>query len=80
LGVGSFGGIGDAGDILRLGSPLWTLWLFGVATAPAGLWLWNDLGPKFGLGPNADEISGRLVLGVLAALLATCGIMLITSP
>jgi hypothetical protein len=79
LGVGSFGRIGDAGDIIRHGSPIWTLWLFGLATAPAGLWLWNGLGPKFGLGPDAEGISGWLVLGCLAALLATCGIMLITS-
>jgi hypothetical protein len=79
LGVGSFAGIGDAGDIIKHGSPIWSLWLFGLATAPAGLWLWNGLGPKFGLGPNAEEVSGRLVLGCLAACLAACGIMLITS-
>ena len=79
LSVGSFGAIGDAGDIVRHGSPIWMLWLFGLATAPAGLWLWNGLGPKFGLGPKAEDVSGRLVLGCLAALLATCGIMLITS-
>ena len=79
LSVGSFGGIGDAGDIIRHGSPIWTLWLFGLATAPAGLWLWHGLGPKFGLGPNAEAISGQLILGCLAALFATCGIMLITS-
>jgi hypothetical protein len=79
LGVGSFGAIGDAGDIVRHGSPLWSLGLFGLATVPAGLWLWNGLGPKFGLGPKAEEVSGRLVLGCLAALLATCGIMLVAS-
>jgi hypothetical protein len=79
LGAGSFDAVGDAGDIIRHGSPTWTLWLFGLVTAPAGLWLWNGLGPKFGLGPKAEEVSGRLVLATLAALLATCGIMLITS-
>jgi hypothetical protein len=79
MGAGSFGGIGDAGDIIRHGSPIWTLWLFGLATAPAGLWLWNGLGPKFGLGASAEEISGWLVVGCLAALFATSGIMLITA-
>ena len=80
LGVGSFGAIGDAGDIVRLGSPVWMLWLFGLTASPTGLWLWNGLGPKFGLGPQAEQASSRLALGCLAALLATCGIILITSP
>jgi hypothetical protein len=80
LGVGSFGSIGDAGDIVRHGSPDWALWVFGLLAAPAGLWLWNGLGPHFGLGPRAEEISGRLVLAGLAVLSGTCGIMLLTSP
>jgi hypothetical protein len=79
LGVGSFGAIGDAGDIIRHGSPTWTLWLFGAATVPAGLGLWNGLGPKFGLGPSAEEVSSRLAYGCLASLLAVIGIMLIWS-
>ncbi len=36
IGIGSFGQIGDAGDLLRHGSPIWLLWLFGIATVPAG--------------------------------------------
>lgn len=80
LGVGSFGAIGDAGDIIRQGSPVWTLWLFGLATAPAGLWLFDGLGPKFGLGPNAEVISYRLSYGCLAALVVILGILLVVSP
>lgn len=79
LGVGSFGAVGDAGDIIRYGSPPWTLWLFGLATAPAGFWSLNGLGPKFGLGPNAEEISYRLSLGCLAALIVTLGILFVFS-
>jgi len=73
LGVGSFGRIGDAGDILALGSPMWTLWLFGLATAPPGLFLWNGLGPRFGFGPQAEPTSPALAWSTLAALLATIG-------
>ncbi|MCU0880337.1 MAG: M50 family metallopeptidase, partial [Pirellulaceae bacterium] len=43
IGIGSFEGVGDAGDMLRAGSPIWTLWLFGLIAAPAGLALWNGL-------------------------------------
>jgi hypothetical protein len=80
LGVGSFGAVGDAGDIIRHGNPIWTLWLFGLATAPIGLLLWNGLGPKFGIGPKAEQVSGQLVLVCLSALAGTSGTMLIASP
>jgi len=56
LGVGSFQRIGDAGDLLRQGSPIWALWLFGIVTLPLGLYLWNGLGPNFGLGQAAGKV------------------------
>jgi Peptidase M50B-like len=56
IGVGSFGRIGDAGDMLRRGSPMWCLWLFGVTSLPLGVWLWNGLGPHFGLGQAAGKV------------------------
>src|SRR5262245_43922438 len=34
VGVGSFDRVGDCGDMLRHGSALWQLWLFGAVTAP----------------------------------------------
>jgi hypothetical protein len=59
LGVGSFGGVGDAGDLLRHGGPQWTLIAFGLVCAPAGLWLWNGLGPHYGLGKSAGGVDRR---------------------
>src|SRR4051812_5535766 len=50
LGVGSFGGVGDAGELIRYGTPLWTLIAFGLACVPLGLSLWNGLGAHYGLG------------------------------
>ena len=81
LGVGSFAGIGDAGDLIRRGSPIWLLWLFGIASVPLGLYLWNGLGPSFGLGQAAGKVdrfaacfSGSLLLlvVVLEASLSSC--------
>jgi hypothetical protein len=43
IALGSGERIGDCGDMLRHGSPLWLLWLFGAATIPAGLWLWHKV-------------------------------------
>jgi hypothetical protein len=71
IGVGSFGKIGDAGDMLRHGSPHWSLWLFGVVMFPLGLYLWNGLGPHFGLGAAAGKVDHR-------AAYASCGLLLLT--
>ena len=71
IGVGSFGRIGDAGDMLRLGSPIWSLWLFGVVALPLGLCLWNGLGPHFGLGTGAGKVDHR-------AVYASCTLLVLT--
>ncbi len=71
IGIGSFGKIGDAGDMLWHGSPMWSLWLFGAACFPLGLYLWNDLGPHFGLGTSAGKVDHR-------AAYATCALLLLT--
>ena len=55
IGVGSFAGIGDCGDMLRYGSAMWQLWLFGIVTAPPGLFLWHGLGRYFGLARRSVE-------------------------
>ena len=73
LGVGSFGRVGDAGDLLRHGSHQWMLIAFGLVCAPAGLWLWNGLGPHFGLGKPMGRVDRRAVrwsLGLLLAIVA----------
>jgi hypothetical protein len=72
---GSFDGIGDCGEMLRHGSALWQLWLFGLVTLPAGLWLWHRQGPYFGLG----SAEGRVRAGVAYASLVVClGLLALT--
>lgn len=41
IGIGSFKRIGDCNELLRYGSPIWTLWLFGALATMLGLWLWK---------------------------------------
>jgi hypothetical protein len=41
IGVGSLDGIGDAGEMLRHGSPRWLLATFGILSAVCGLWIWH---------------------------------------
>ncbi|HKB37186.1 MAG TPA: hypothetical protein VKD72_12090, partial [Gemmataceae bacterium] len=70
IGVGSFGRIGDCGEMLRHGSELWQLWLFGAVSAPVGLWLWHGQGPHFGLGPAKGHVNPGVAYGSLAACMA----------
>ncbi len=75
IGAGSFTQIGDCGEMLRHDSPLWTLWLFGLLTAPVGLWLWNGQGVHFGIGAQAKQVDFRLAWSVfvIAAFLGILG-------
>jgi hypothetical protein len=73
IGVGSFDRIGDCGEMLRHGSEPWQLWLFGLVTAPAGLWLWHRQGPHFGFGPA----KGRVSRGVAYGALVVCLVLLV---
>ncbi len=70
IGIGSFDGVGDCGEMLRHGSAIWQLWLFGALTAPFGLWLWHGQGPHFGLGPADGEVRRCVAYGCLVVCLA----------
>lgn len=56
IGIGSFEGIGDTGDLLRLGTPMWMLWAFGAVTVPIGFVCWHKLGSHFGLGHARGQV------------------------
>lgn len=71
IGAGSFSRAGDAGDMLRHGSPVWSLWLFGLLCFPLGIYLWNGLGPHFGLGVAAGRVDRR-------AAYISCGLLAMT--
>jgi Peptidase M50B-like len=70
IGVGSLTRIGDAQVMLTHGAERWHLWLFGVLTAPAGLWLWHGLGPHFGFGKAKGSVSRHVAYGTFACCLA----------
>lgn len=70
IGIGSLARIGDAGEMLALGSPIWSLWLFGLFTTPLGFWLWNGQGKHFGSGPSALPISRQVSYCVLGCAIA----------
>lgn len=69
IGVGSFEGIGDCGQMLREGSPMWQLWLFGLVTTPVGLLLWHNEGRRFDLGAAKGQVDRAVALGSLVTSL-----------
>lgn len=80
LGVGSFNRIGDAGELLQTGTPIWLLWLFGLLTVPPGIALWNHLGPHFGFGTTRGNVDTRATHLVLILFVLTLAIMVGFSP
>ncbi len=70
IAFGSINRIGDAGEMLRHGTPAMLLWLFGAITIPSGLWLWHGLGPHFGLGNGRGQVDPRAAYVITVFALA----------
>jgi hypothetical protein len=73
LGAGMFVPVGDAADLLRSGSSMWPLALFGLIAIPTGLAVWHRQGAQFGLGAQPRPVNRRHVIGcaiVLAVIIA----------
>ena len=70
IGLGSFGRVGDCGEMLRHGSAPWQLWLFGAVAAPIGLALWHGQGSSFGFGAVNGQVSHAVAYVSLAMCLA----------
>lgn len=80
LGVGAISGAGDAGDLVRYGSPAWILVAFGAIATPLGLALWHGLGPYFGLGDSRGRVDKRTAYWSLALLVLTWSAAVALSP
>ncbi len=68
IGAGAILQAGDAGDMLRSGAASWTLITYGILVVSAGLYLWNGLGPHFGLGASGGRIDRRTAIVMAIAL------------
>jgi hypothetical protein len=80
IGFGSFAKVGDCGEMLRHGSPLWLLWIFGVITIPIGFLLWHRQGMHFGLG-HAGVVDRPVAysVAIVSVILVLCGLFLSTN-
>jgi hypothetical protein len=71
--------VGDAEELLRHGTPLWMLSLFGLITVPLGFRLWHGLGTEFGWGPNGRRISWTQTFATCGVLIAVVAAELMTA-
>jgi hypothetical protein len=68
LGAGMWFPAGDSVDLVQHGAGRWQFGLFGLAATGLGFYLWNGLGPHFGLGAGAETIDRKAAVGVSAAM------------
>jgi hypothetical protein len=80
VGIGSFDGVGDAGEMLQHGTFRPLLWIFGLVAVVLGLWLWHGQGKHFGLGESRGRVDGQAAYWSLGALLLTVVLMMAMSP
>jgi hypothetical protein len=70
IGIGSFNLVADAGDLIAYDAHRWQLILFGLATVPLGLFLWNGQGTHFGLGEARGHVSRSATIVSLCLFVA----------
>ena len=63
--------------MLRHGSEMWQLWLFGVITAPLGVLLWYGQGVHFGLGTAKGQVDRGIAYGSLVVFIALMALALL---
>lgn len=73
LGIGSFEQVGDCQEILRTGSPIWTMRLFGIVAIPAGFYLWHRLGSPADLLQEDSPVNSKSAWLAVFALVMIAG-------
>jgi hypothetical protein len=78
IGIGAFENAADAGILMFYGSPKWLLVLFWCACWALGFYLWNRLGPHFGLGEAGGKVdkTATIVSVAIFAMIFTVEIVL----
>ena len=70
IAIGAFDGVGDCGVMLKTGSPLWALLVFGVVAMAVGFMVWHRLGSIGDFVGNPDRVEPATAY-VIATLLIT---------
>ncbi len=79
IGIGSFQRIGDCNELLRYGSPMWLLWLFGMLATVLGLWLWKGAPSYFDPEQTGSQVL-RSAMVTTVALIVVALLEIVLSP
>jgi hypothetical protein len=77
IGIGAFGRVGDAGDMLRLGAPIGVLVAFGIVSAIGGFWMMDRASGSMGFGKQPTPVRAGHAWGMLAAAGVVWGVGLV---
>ncbi len=68
IAIGSFDGVGDCGEMLRTGTPIWVMIAFGAVAISGGLFIWHRLGSARQFLSNPKLVSRRTAYVTVGAL------------
>lgn len=80
IALGSLDRVGDCGEMLQHGSPLWSLILFGVTAIAAGLLLWHRIGSVKNFLADPSLVNRSVATTLLVSLGIVLAIEFIFSP
>ena len=80
IAIGAFDGVGDCGVMLKTGSPLWALLVFGVVAMALAFLLWHRLGSIRDFIANPEKVEPATAWIVTAILIALLAAEFILSP
>lgn len=80
IAFGALDRIGDCGVMLQTGSPIWTLFLFGLITIPLGFYAWHSLGSVKQFLADPTLVDPAISYGIFAAVIVLVAMEFVYSP
>ncbi len=80
ISVGWIDQVGDCGEMLRTGTPVWLMIAFGSVTIPLGLYLWHGLGSIKHFVENPSLVTRRLAYTAVIMLVVVFALGMAFSP
>jgi hypothetical protein len=80
ISIGWIDQVGDCGEMIRTGTPIWAMLLFGAVTIPIGLLLWHRLGSIKQLIATPSMMTRRMAFFAAAILAVVVVVEFALSP
>jgi hypothetical protein len=80
ISLGWINQVGDCGEMLRTGTPVSVLVMFGFATVPLGLYLWHRLGSIDEFISRPSLVTGNMAFGAALTLVVIIAVESALSP